>query len=697
MDEPSAGTEHTDHDASSPHGPSTPRPNGVINIPKPEKAKQYIHEDEEDAVTDFNAPISWWMVSTLFPLIAGTFGPLASTFNICALAIDWRTTVSSSSTESEGTHISDPRWLLSVNGVSLAIAILANLALLAQMTDRISHQRASPITIAGWYTSSLLLLGIIAATPEQLPLPADTLATYSQAFYYAIFACVIYFILASMLLVTHINLRYRAPQFSRSFKLTMSQRSLMLQTILFVSYLLAAGAVYSRIENWDFLDAVYFVNVTLFTIGLGDYHPVTHLGRSLFFPMAIGGILFVGLIIASIRTLVLESGSRKISTRMVEKARRKVLTSGNSETTKLAPRGSGCQKLDGDCRGSELDRRKLEFQIMRDVQKQAARTNRLIALSISGTSFFILWFIGAVVFWRAESATGGEDWSYFEALYFTYVALLTIGYGDFYPQTNSGKPAFVFWSLIALPTLTVLIGAIGDTISDIVASTTLWLSKHAPESLSIIRRTKAAAEKKRNRQGAFQEAKPPGFMDDEAALEYDFDDPNVAKVIQALGGREQNNAPGTDARPEDEKEAQALLSVYRLHILLREMQNVVQHLDAQPPRKYTYEEWTWFLKLIYEDESFPVGHRHPWEYDASVAAPVREKDDQKWSWLGQESPLMSMEDEPKWVLARLLEVARRGSKKKGDFWYHVWMQQQERNSTDGSRHSRRSSTPKSSE
>ncbi|OAP57178.1 hypothetical protein AYL99_07916 [Fonsecaea erecta] len=685
MDEQRPGNVHPEHNAGHIHQPRVPLPNGIINIPKPEQARQYIQEDEEDAVTDFNAPISWWMLSTLFPLIAGTFGPLASTFNICALAIDWRTTVSSSSTESEGTHMSDPGWLLAVNAVSLAIAVVANLALLAQMTDRISYQRASPITIAGWYASSLLLLGLVVATPEQLPLPTDSLATYSQAFYYAIFACGIYFILASMLLVTHVNLRYRAPPFSRSFKLTMSQRSLMLQTILFLGYLLAAGAVYSRIENWGFLDAVYFVNVTLFTIGLGDYHPVTHLGRSLFFPMAIGGILFVGLIIASIRTLVLESGSRKISTRMVEKARRKVLKSGKGKADKLAPPSSGRSELDTNFPVSELDRRKLEFQEMRNVQGRAARQNRLIALSISGSCFFTLWFIGAVVFWQAESATGGENWSYFEALYFTYVALLTIGYGDFYPQTNSGKPAFVFWSLIALPTLTVLIGAIGDTISDLVASSTLWLSRHAPEALSILRGAKSAAAKKRNREGAFQEAKPAGFMDDESAVEGDFGDQNIAKAIRALGGREQNNASGTDTNPEDAREAQALLSAYRLHILLREMQNVVQHLDAQPPRKYTYEEWTWFLKLIYEDESLTPSHRHPWEHEVPVAAPLREKGDQKWSWLGQESPLMSMEDEPKWVLTRLLEVAQRKSKRKGDFWLEVWRKQHDEDNTDGCR------------
>ena len=33
----------------------------------------------------------------------------------------------------------------------------------------------------------------------------------------------------------------------------------------------------------------------------------------------------------------------------------------------------------------------------------------------------------AVVFWYAEKGVGGQNWTYFEALYFTYTAQLTIG------------------------------------------------------------------------------------------------------------------------------------------------------------------------------------------------------------------------------------------------------------------------------
>jgi len=44
--------------------------------------------DEEE--TDSPAPVTWGYASTVFPLLAGTFGPMANAFSICALAENWR-------------------------------------------------------------------------------------------------------------------------------------------------------------------------------------------------------------------------------------------------------------------------------------------------------------------------------------------------------------------------------------------------------------------------------------------------------------------------------------------------------------------------------------------------------------------------------------------------------------------------------
>nr|POE75552.1 outward-rectifier potassium channel tok1 [Quercus suber] len=199
-------------------------------------------------------------MSSLFPLIAGTFGPMASAFNICALAIDWRLIIDSSSMESEGTKLSDPRWLVATNGVSLAIAIVANGALLAQMTGRLRFDIAHPIVIIGWFISGLILIALVSVAKTHVPLPDDPMAAYSQAFYYATFAGGLYILLSVMLSTTAYGIWI--GHYGDQFKLSLSQRSLMLQTMLLLGYILAGAAVYSRIEGWIFLDSVYFMIIT---------------------------------------------------------------------------------------------------------------------------------------------------------------------------------------------------------------------------------------------------------------------------------------------------------------------------------------------------------------------------------------------------------------------------------------------------
>jgi potassium channel subfamily K len=81
------------------------------------------------------------------------------------------------------------------------------------------------------------------------------------------------------------------------------------------------------------------------------------------------------------------------------------------------------------------------FDEMRRIQQSTQRFKKYWALSLSVLAFAILWCIGAVVFWLAERKVQGM--SYFQALYFCYVSLLTIGYGDFAPKSNAGRPFFV--------------------------------------------------------------------------------------------------------------------------------------------------------------------------------------------------------------------------------------------------------------
>lgn len=409
---------------------------------------------------------------------------MANAFSVCALVENWRVEVPLGGTEEHGIDIRDPRWLIAINAVSLAFALIANLSLLLNMAKRVRFEIAQPITILGFWMASVLLIGLLAVASTRIfRAPGVQNQALTEAFYYAIFAAGLYQIISYLMCVTVWG-AYKGA-YSKDFNLTVAQRTLMLQTIMYLVYLLVGALIYCKIEQWKFLDAVYWASFTLLTVGIGDYAPKTHLGRSLLFPYAVGGIITVGLVVSSIRSLVLDRGAEKMSARVREKTRARVVKQiATADQKKHAPRrpifGVSRDRAKDLAQGpakdefGELKRRKAEFEAMRRVQEMATRERLYVSLLVSTTAFAILWFVGAVVFHRSEA---NQQWSYFDSLYFTYTSILTIGYGDYYPMSNSGKPFFVFWSLLAVPTLTILISNMGDTVVKGVKDVTLWIGE----------------------------------------------------------------------------------------------------------------------------------------------------------------------------------------------------------------------------
>ena len=350
------------------------------------------------------------------------------------------------------------------------MALMANLALLLNMARRLSFAIAQSITIVGWLLSSFLLIALVAVgSTRAFRLEPPERHALTQAYYYGIIAAGLYCLISILMVITVVG-AWRG-HYEKEFRLTVSQRTLMLQTIGFMMYLLLGACIFTYIEDWKFLDAVYWADFTLLTIGVGDdFTPKTHLGRSLLFPYAIGGIVTVGLVVGSIRSLVLERGKRKMEARMVEKKRERVLRTADLEkrTIKLGV----FQKIAfSEKHLTESQRREQEFNIMRRIQEHASSRRKWTALALSTVAAMTLWLVGAVVFTVAERKQG---WSYFVSLYFSYTSLLTIGYGDLQPTSNSGKCFFVFWSLLAIPTLTILISNMADTVIKAFSDFTIW-------------------------------------------------------------------------------------------------------------------------------------------------------------------------------------------------------------------------------
>lgn len=132
--------------------------------------------------------------------------------------------------------------------------------------------------------------------------------------------------------------------------------------------------------------------------------------------------MILGLVVGSIRTLVLERGQKKISARMMEKKRLRAVNSvGDGRQRIRVSRFQSMKFVESYTNAAQ--KREQEFKAMRLVQDCAERDRKWIALAVSTTAAFTLWLVGSAIFHVAERDQG---WTYFQTMYFTYVCLLTV-------------------------------------------------------------------------------------------------------------------------------------------------------------------------------------------------------------------------------------------------------------------------------
>ncbi|KAI9663088.1 MAG: Potassium channel [Bathelium mastoideum] len=678
-----------------------------------EKVHRWIHlrgtAYEEHGVQD------WWFASTAIPLLAATVGPLANVLSIAALVTSWRVSLvpPSGSTDPadllpdlEGNPFGDPRWCYWLNVMSLIFGFIGQIFLFCNFTSTIRYIIALPVTILLWYASTAILIGIAVSMEVYVP-PIRPTETYSQGYWYAVIAAVLYFI-CSMLLMLNM-LGYFLGHYHQHFTLTDDQRSLILQTYLFFVWLAGGAAVFSAIETrwgqtpWSFVDGLYFCDVTILTVGFGDLTPTDDVGRGIVFPYSVGGIIMLGLVISSISNFTSELGKDKVVKGHVERARVRTVgrsvtdsleleervgthvahphlhrppmptpdrrrssitapfdlrerartlryadeeeqTSGQLQTsTPRKPHRQGTLNLNLK-RVTSLPRirkpktillreERDRFNAMRQIQKSTLQFKRWAALTMSVTSFSILWCVGAVVFWQVEQ--GHQQMSYFEALYFCYVSLLTIGYGDYAPKSNAGRPIFIVWSLIAVPTMTVLISHMGDTIiagfkegTFTVADWTLlpkkgiwraFLNKN-PRLLNRIQKREETREANKRVEEGFQ----TGLDGDDQALPT----PTIVELAT------------------EKLDEHALAK--KLASAIRKTAYDLKH-DKDDQKRYTYEDWAEFTRLIRFTSKRGREEIDDEEEDGLI----------DWDWIGEDSPMMAGQSEAEFVLDRLCESMTR--------------------------------------
>lgn len=227
----------------------------------------------------------------------------------------------------------------------------------------------------------MLLIIPLGLTHDLVIQPRSTHA-FAQSYYYALISAALYTIISS-LLVLHALGAHVFRAYPASFNaLTLPQKTLMLQSIAYILYLALGAGVFARVEHWAYTDGLYWADYTLLTIGLGTDFPLrTTLGRALLIPYAAVGITMIGLVVGSVRALVLERAKVKVI--------RRTLGTQREKHTKEAGHPDAAWK-----RG--------EFEAMRRIEHKAEVIQRYSALGSSFAAYIVVWFFGALVFWFTE-------------------------------------------------------------------------------------------------------------------------------------------------------------------------------------------------------------------------------------------------------------------------------------------------------
>ena len=413
------------------------------------------------------------------------------------------------------------------------------------------------------------------------------------------------------------------------------------------------AAIFQKLIGISFSDALYFCDITILTLGFGDITAKTPAARGVVFPYAVFGIVMLGLIIGSMNEFFGEIKNDNVVRKRMNKTRKALVkASPPSETVlshgqthaNIAPKTSASASLEKHGKkpssnntttafSRSVFRRRIKqvtskeedrFHAMRAIQNEVASYRRWVTLVQCLISFGIVWTIGALVF-----STLQPELTYFDALYFNFVCLLSVGYGDITPNTNSARAFFVLWSLIAVPTMTTLISVMSDTVISAFQRMTNklagWsnLSDHPLKPSRFMRIPpilKLLFTREADRNSDYETA-------DEERAESSCSQPEWPSPS--------SSEPDREWRPSDMDVTQRLT-----HTIKRVAQD---GLDSG--HQYSYEEWAEFMQMI------RLSHPHP----DKLTTDKDEYGRLYWDWIGEWTPMMSKESEPEWVLDRLCE------------------------------------------
>jgi len=175
-----------------------------------------------------------------------------------------------------------------------------------------------------------------------------------------------------------------------------------------VLFYVLASVYYANVEGWTTTDCIYFLTVSISTVGYGDFHPTTDKSRMFTIFVILIGLIFIFSIISDMANFIIS---------LAEEQAAKI--------------------------------RKQQDFVKIDPWKYWKKR------SYTAGMVLLLVFIGTMVIWQYE------EWTFIQALYFIMVTVTTVGYGDLDPPEPGTKVFMIFYIPMAVCVVAGDLGSLG--------------------------------------------------------------------------------------------------------------------------------------------------------------------------------------------------------------------------------------------
>ncbi|GMH96712.1 hypothetical protein TrVE_jg14021 [Triparma verrucosa] len=252
--------------------------------------------------------------------------------------------------------------------------------------------------------------------------------------------------------------------FHEDEELEHSNRRLAKFSFLFTLSYIALGVIcFAFAEGWSFIHSLYFVVVTLTTVGYGDQgNWVSEYARFFCSVYALVGILLLGTALGVIGSEIITQ-HEKVVKEMQKKAairREKKLEKKLAKQKGVASPRASTSNLTETTRSSSFS-----STYNRPVLQQLSLPFGIL-FAIIGCGMLLIYIDGGNPIDNnncddsSTNTTQTSDLSFNKCLYFAIITVTTIGYGDIHPNTEVGKFLAIFYILFGVT-------AVGNVLSEI--------------------------------------------------------------------------------------------------------------------------------------------------------------------------------------------------------------------------------------